>query len=114
MKTYKSSEIRKFDKRPGMLGTFVHGEGVTAAYWSFDKDAVLPAHAHRHEQITYVIGGKIRFDAENGEGRVLEAGDFAVFAPNEIHGGTALENSVVFDAFSPAREDFKAEMDWKD
>ena len=114
MKTYSSSEIKKFDKRPGMIGTFAHGDGVTLTHWTFDKDAVLAPHSHRHEQITYVASGKIRFDTESGETKIVEAGGFAVFAPNEAHGGTALENSVVLDAFSPAREDFKTEMGWKD
>ena len=114
MKTYKSSEIKKFDKRPGMVGTFVHGEGVTLTHWTLDKDAVLASHSHRHEQISYVASGRMRFETDSGEAKILEVGDFAVFAPNETHGGTALENSVVLDAFSPAREDFKAEMGWQD
>ena len=114
MKTYKSSEIRKFDKRPGLIGTFVHGKGITVAHWAFDKDSVLAAHSHHHEQIAYVVSGKVRFETEDGEAKIVEAGDFVVFAPNETHGGLALENSVVLDSFSPAREDFKTEMDWKD
>ena len=113
MKAYKSSEIGKFDKRPGLVGTFAHGKGVTLAHWTFDKDAVLASHSHHHEQITYVLSGKVRFETEN-DAKVVEPGDFVVFAPNETHGGMALENSVVLDAFSPAREDFKADMGWKD
>ena len=113
MKTYKSSEIRKFDKRLGMVGIFAHGEGITLAHWALDKDAVLAPHSNYHEQIAHVVSGKVRFETANGEAKIVEAGDFVVFAPNETHGGTALENSVVLDAFSPAREDFKAEMDWK-
>ena len=84
------------------------------AHWAFDKDAVLASHSHPHEQMAYVISGKVRFELESGESKVLEGGDFVVFASNEIHGGVALENSVVLDAFTPAREDFKAEMNWKD
>jgi len=114
LKTYRGSEIKKFDKRPGMLGTIVHGAGVTLTHWVLDKDAMLASHSHHHEQISYVLSGKMRFEIESGETKTLEAGDFAVFAPNETHGGVALENSVVLDAFSPAREDFKAEMSWKD
>ena len=114
MKTYKSSEIKKFDKRPGLVGTFVHGPGVTLTHWTFEKDAILASHEHFHEQISYVVSGKVRFETKDGGAKIVEAGDFAVFAPNETHGGTALENSVVLDAFSPAREDFKAEMDWKE
>jgi quercetin dioxygenase-like cupin family protein len=114
LKTYKSTEIKKFDKRSGLVGTFTHGENVTLAHWAFEKDAILAPHSHRHEQITYVVSGKIRFEDRDGEVNVVEAGGFAVFAPNEPHGGTALEDSIALDAFSPAREDFKAEMDWKD
>ena len=113
MKTYKSSEIKKFDKRPGLVGTFAHGAGVTLAHWTFGKDSVLASHSHHHEQISYVVSGKVRFEA-SGEAKVVDAGDFAVFAPDEAHGGIALEDSVVLDAFSPAREDFKADMGWKD
>jgi quercetin dioxygenase-like cupin family protein len=114
LKTYKSAEMGKFDKRPGLVGTFAHGDKVTLAHWSFEKDAILASHSHRHEQITYVVSGKIRFDSPDGEATVVEAGGFAVFAPNEPHGGAALEDSIVLDAFSPAREDFKEEMHWKD
>jgi quercetin dioxygenase-like cupin family protein len=113
MKTYQSARIKKFDKRPGLVGTFVHGEGVTLAHWVFKKDAVLASHRHVHAQITYVISGKIRFETESGA-ETVESGGFAVFAPNETHGGTALEDSVALDAFSPAREDFKKEMDWRE
>jgi quercetin dioxygenase-like cupin family protein len=114
LKTYKSSEIKKFDKRPGLVGTFAHGLGVSLTHWLFKKDAVLASHSHPHEQITYVVSGKLRFETGDGASTVAEAGAFVVFAPNEVHGGTALEDSVALDAFSPAREDFKAEMGWKD
>ena len=97
-----------------MVGTFVHGEGLTLTHWLLEKDAVLSQHSHRHAQISYVVSGRMHFETGTGDSKTVEAGDFAVFAPNEIHGGTALEVSVVVDAFSPVREDFKAEMDWKD
>jgi quercetin dioxygenase-like cupin family protein len=113
LKTYKNAEIKKFDKRPGLVGTFVHGAGVTLAHWTFAKGAILASHSHYHEQITYVVSGKVRFEA-GGRTEVVEAGGFAVFAPDETHGGTALEDSIALDAFSPAREDFKAEMGWTD
>jgi quercetin dioxygenase-like cupin family protein len=112
LKVYESAEIEKFDKRPGLVGTFAHGEGLSLTHWVFQKDAVLTPHSHRHEQITYVLSGKIRFETEDGSATAVGAGTFVVFAPNETHGGMALEDSVALDAFSPAREDFKKEMDW--
>lgn len=110
MKGYSSSEIKKFDKRPGLVGTFVHGDALSLTHWTFARDAVLAAHAHHNEQITYVVSGCIAFDREGQEPLVAKAGDFVVFAPNETHGGRALEDSVAIDAFSPVREDFKKEM----
>ena len=109
---YKSAEIKKHDKRPGLTGTFAHGKGLTLAHWVFAKDAVLAPHSHPHEQITYVVSGKIRFEGKDGDPKIVEEGGFIVFAPDELHGGAALEDSVALDAFSPAREDFKAEMGW--
>jgi quercetin dioxygenase-like cupin family protein len=112
LKVYKSAEIKKFDKRPGLIGTFAHGKGLSLAHWVFEKDAVLAPHSHPHEQITHVLRGKIRFEGKDGSSKIVEGGGFIVFAPNEPHGGVALEDSVALDAFSPAREDFKAEMGW--
>ncbi|MDR2180863.1 MAG: cupin domain-containing protein [Synergistaceae bacterium] len=112
LKIYKSAEIKKFDKRPGLIGTFAHGTSLSLAHWLLAKDAVLAPHTHRHEQITYVISGKMRFEGKDGNPKIVEGGSFIVFAPDELHGGVALENSVALDAFSPAREDFKAEMGW--
>ena len=97
-----------------MLGTFVHGKEITLAHWEFRKDAVLAAHSHHHEQLAYVLSGKVHFETDSGASKTVEAGDFVVFAPHEVHGGTALEDSVIIDAFSPAREDFKAAMNWQD
>ena len=114
MKTYKSAEMKKFTKRPGLIGTFVHGKDLTLAHWLFEKGMPLASHSHTHAQISYVVSGKVRFEAGDGSAKVVEAGDFVVFAPNETHGGLALEDSLVLDAFSPAREDFKEEMGWKD
>ena len=111
MKNYSSDKIKKYDKRPGLVGTFVHGDSLSLTHWAFAKDAVLAPHSHHNEQITYVVSGAISFDREGGEPLVARAGDFVVFAPNETHGGKALEDTIAIDAFSPAREDFKKEME---
>lgn len=111
MHLIKNSDIPKYDKRPGMVGTFAHGEGLSLTHWTFECDAVLARHSHHHEQITYVVKGKIRFDRDEMEPLIACEGDFVVFAPNEPHGGMALEGTVVVDGFCPAREDFKKEME---
>ncbi|MDR1741940.1 MAG: cupin domain-containing protein [Synergistaceae bacterium] len=113
MKVYSVSSEEKFVKRPGMTGTFVHGEGLTFSHWVLEKDAVLALHEHEHAQITYVVSGKLRLES-GGREVTAESGDFVVFAPGEPHSGLALEKTVALDAFSPAREDFKREMNWRE
>jgi len=63
------------------------------------------AHAHPHEQLVYVISGRI---AATVEGAALEAaaGDSFIVASNAQHQASALEPSVVLDVFTPAREDY--------
>ncbi|MDR1732894.1 MAG: cupin domain-containing protein [Synergistaceae bacterium] len=114
MKTYETDALPKFDKRPGSVGTFVHGENLTLTVWTVKKDTILASHSHSHEQISYLVSGAMRFETEDGKTVLLKGGSFAVFAPNETHGGIALEDTVAIDAFTPAREDFKAETGWKD
>lgn len=70
-----------------------------------EKGAVLPTHMHPHEQISFVLEGKVSF-SYRGKAHVLVSGESVVFAPNEEHGAEALEDSVVLDTFSPLREDY--------
>lgn len=71
----------------------------------FDAGCQVPAHAHRHEQVSYVVSGKIELNL-GGETEVLGPGDTFYAAPDVPHGVNFLENSVVVDTFSPQREDF--------
>jgi len=114
LKTCKSSEMKKLDRWAGITGTFAHGKGLSLGRWALEKDAILAPHSHPHAQITYLVSGKMRFEEKGGAAHIVEAGGFIVFAPNETHGGTALEDSIALDAFSPAREDYKAELGWVD
>jgi quercetin dioxygenase-like cupin family protein len=63
------------------------------------------AHQHPHEQLVYVIRGRIQFEA-NGAKFDAVAGDNFIVASNVEHQATALEDSVVLDVFNPAREDY--------
>jgi quercetin dioxygenase-like cupin family protein len=63
------------------------------------------AHRHPHEQLIYVIRGRIQFEA-NGAKFDAVAGDNFIVASNVEHQATALEDSVVLDVFTPAREDY--------
>ena len=68
----------------------------------------LPEHQHPHEQITYVISGRLRMLVA-GEPRELGPGD-TVYLHSEVrHGVDVLEDTLVIDTFSPPREDLLAQ-----
>jgi quercetin dioxygenase-like cupin family protein len=77
-----------------MLAEHVMGEG-----------AVFPRHSHPHQQLAYLVSGRIRvfcggetFEATAGDSFVLRGG-----VEHEVH---ALERSVALDIFTPYREDY--------
>jgi quercetin dioxygenase-like cupin family protein len=114
MKTYKCDEMRKKDDVPGMKAAIVHGDGLTLARWEMKKGTDLPDHSHPHIQITLLVSGSIRFRLAGGKSHTATAGDYVIFESNERHGGEVLQDTMAVDAFSPAREDFKAQLEWVD
>jgi len=63
------------------------------------------AHKHPHEQMVYVVSGRLQFSS-NGVLFNVAAGDNFIVPPNVEHHATAMEDSVVLDVFSPPREDY--------
>ena len=64
-------------------------------------------HSHPHEQMVYVVRGRLRFEHPGG---VFEAGtgDSFIVPGNVEHQASALEDSEVLDIFTPMREDYVA------
>lgn len=100
------SEIEASEKMPGYRGKFVHGQGMSWAFWEVDKDAVAPVHQHAHEQIMHVVEGSFEFSL-HGETALYGPGDLLVIPPNVPHGGKALTPCKLMDIFCPVREDYK-------
>lgn len=82
-----------------------HGGKLMAVEFRFQKGAIGALHNHPHEQIGYVVSGSFEVEMD-GKKEILIAGDTYYVAPNVVHGVVALEDSVVFDVFTPHREDF--------
>ena len=103
--------VQQADRRPRELAP-----GVQHTVLSYTKEmmlcevslaqgSVFATHSHPHIQILYVVRGRIRLTRPDGP-VVLEAGESCALGADEPHGVVALENSVVLDAFAPARADF--------
>jgi quercetin dioxygenase-like cupin family protein len=85
--------------------SLAHGEKTHLTEFRLDKGSIIPTHAHPHEQTGYLISGKMKFTIA-GEVFMAEAGDGWNIAGNIEHGVDVLENAVVIEVFSPAREDY--------
>lgn len=98
--------IEKEKLQPGLFRKVIHGTNITIAQISIDKGIVVPSHKHHNEQISSVMKGSIRVKTDTGE-YTLNQGELLVIPPNVPHKVTALEDTMVLDTFSPAREDWE-------
>lgn len=71
-----------------------------------------PPHQHPHEQISYIVSGRVNFIMGEGDERTVnpvEPGDMVVVPPNVPHTVEVLgESARLIDCFYPIREDFLA------
>jgi quercetin dioxygenase-like cupin family protein len=63
------------------------------------------SHSHPHEQLVYVVTGRLQFE-NNGKTIELRTGDSVIVEGNVEHRARALEDSEVLDVFTPCREDY--------
>lgn len=83
----------------------VHGPKLMLVEFTFTGRQDLPIHTHPHEQVGYIVSGKLRLSM-NGQCHELGRGDSYHVLPNIPHGALIHDSAVVVDAFTPPREDF--------
>jgi len=101
---YNWSEVPEVELSPGLTRQMIHTPRMTILRVRFKKGVASPTHHHIHEQVTMLASGAMRFDLA-GETILLRAGDLLPIPSNVPHGAEALEDSVLIDVFTPARED---------
>ncbi|GAB5550837.1 MAG: cupin domain-containing protein [Saprospiraceae bacterium] len=91
---------------PGIFAKLVHMEGMSIAHVRIEKGAILPEHAHVHEQVTNILEGELEMTV-GGETKVCKPGDIVILASKMPHSARALTDCYVIDVFQPVREDYK-------
>lgn len=91
---------------PGFHGRVIHTGAVTVIHWDITAGAVLPAHAHPHEQLSSLLSGEFEMTVD-GDTRRMTAGTVAVIGPDCRHSGRALTDCRFVDVFHPVREDYR-------
>jgi len=101
-------EVQLDQMRQGITRRFVHSDQLMVAQIGFPAGAVVPAHRHHNEQVTYMVSGVLRFlfgDDQDQE-VILRAGDVVFIPGGLLHSAVALEDTFELDIFSPPREDW--------
>ena len=82
-----------------------YNEKLFLAEHEMVKGWVGTMHSHSHDQIVYVVHGRLKVSCQ-GKAFEIQAGDTFVVRGGVNHGASALEDSLVIDVFTPCREDY--------
>ena len=85
----------------------VAGDQCMLVVWRMQAGAHAAAHKHPHEQIFWMLKGKMEFRLGD-ERRTCGPGDVAVIPGGVEHEAWFPEDTEVVDIFAPPREDFLA------
>jgi quercetin dioxygenase-like cupin family protein len=105
MQIYAWDQVEKEQLNPLLVRQVIHCEKMTMARVSVKKGGVVPEHSHHNEQISMVEQGVMKFVLA-GEEKMLKPGDILRIPPHVPHTVEAMEDCIVVDLFSPAREDW--------
>jgi quercetin dioxygenase-like cupin family protein len=83
---------------------FEPGAGIMMMEVHFEEGAEGYQHSHPHEQLSYLLEGKLEFTID-GNSKVIVAGETIYIPSGARHGCRALAPSKLLDTFTPVRED---------
>lgn len=81
------------------------GDKGMIVWWSMKAGAHAAAHRHPHEQLFWLLSGRMDFRLGDDR-RTCGPGDLGVIPGNVEHEAWFPEDTEVIDVFSPPREDF--------
>jgi quercetin dioxygenase-like cupin family protein len=102
---YRWPDIPEEALNPLFSRRVVHTARLTIAQLRLKKGCIVPQHAHANEQFSTVESGKLRFIVD-GVAIDVGADESLAIPPHAPHEVEALEDTVVLDIFTPAREDW--------
>ena len=81
------------------------GDKAMIVWWRMKAGAKASAHRHPHEQIVWMLKGKMEFRL-GSEQRVCSGGDVVVIPGGTEHEAWFREDTEVIDFFAPPRAEF--------
>ena len=104
--------FKKFDSEgftqliPGIeIKVVGHGPHTLSALFGLEAGKTLPLHDHIYEQTGTLLEGAMRLTIGD-KAYEVNKGDTWTIPPNVPHMAEVLNDSLVFEVFSPVREDY--------
>ncbi|MGZ8448273.1 MAG: cupin domain-containing protein [Candidatus Deferrimicrobiaceae bacterium] len=92
---------------PGVTAKIASGEKVMLSLVTLAPGAVVPEHAHPHEQMGMLVSGSMELTV-SGRTRALSGHAIYLVPGGVLHKALAgAEGAVALDAFSPPRDEFR-------
>ncbi len=85
---------------------FGYNDQIMMVKVKFEKGVIGSLHEHFHSQVSYVESGVFELTIGDNK-KILRSGDGYYVPPHAIHGCKCVEEGILIDVFSPAREDFR-------
>jgi quercetin dioxygenase-like cupin family protein len=85
--------------------TLVYGAATLMTEFRLRRGAILPLHAHPHEQTGFLLKGRIRLRIGHEEHEAREGDSWCIPGGVE-HGAEILEDAVALEVFSPLRKEY--------
>lgn len=92
---------------PGVEILTTAGDGMMISVVTFEPDSVVLEHSHPHEQMGYLLSGRLKFTV-GGLTRTLGPGDLWRIPGGVPHHVQAVDGpAVALDVFHPVRDDYR-------
>ena len=109
---YKWNDVHSEQLTPLVSRKMITGERLMIAEVLMTKGAVVAAHDHHNEQVTYILKGCLRFwfdehaDAPGDVYTDVREGEVLTIPGMVRHRAQALEDTIDIDVFNPPRQDW--------
>jgi quercetin dioxygenase-like cupin family protein len=92
---------------PGLIRrTLAWGEKAMICEFTAEEGVIIPMHSHHHEQVGYVLSGRVEFTVED-EIFIANAGDSYALPGHTSHAAHFLAPTTLIEVFSPVREAYQ-------
>jgi quercetin dioxygenase-like cupin family protein len=110
MKRGRLDALNETVARPGVVRRVFSGDHATLAFTTLAPGHMPTPHSHWHEQIVYVLSGRMRAVVGDEE-TIVGRGDMLVAPPGVEHWAETIgdEPAVDLSVFSPRRDEYAAE-----